>query len=504
MTFRPSFLDRALLAVAPLAGLRRLHARAAAYDLLRAYDGASRDRRLGNWRASYSGPNSENDGAIELLRARARDLDRNNKIVAAARLQFAGTTVGTGINPRAVGVSSKRLRQAANDAWARFADTCDPEGQQDFHGLMSLTAGSMFRDGEALHLWLKSPKDGAPNSQIRVLEADHLDETRSLVGVAADRTRAGVEFDDWGRRVAYWLWPVHPGETDVVRVPGESRRIDAANVDHYYHVVRPGQVRGVSWLAPSIVSLRGLDDVNEAIIWRKRMEACIGVVVRSPEAQGGIPVVGKQEAKNGRVEETFRPGMTFRAGPGEDVSAFQPSTSGDTIDFIRSQLYAFCATTGQPYHAITGDVSQANYSSLRAANLAGNVVIDCVQWIVYAPRVKAAWRRVMAREADMTGDERFRSVRCELAMPVRPWVDPLKEITAKIMEIRAGLQSQPDAIAERGGDWESYLREIDQFLQALDASQSKIVLDTDPRKMNQAGALQGAAKATERTGDANG
>jgi lambda family phage portal protein len=495
MTFKPSLFDRALVALAPRAGLRRMQARAAAEQFLRGFDGASRDRRLAGWRAPATGPNAENEGAIERLRQRARDRARNNKTVAAAALHFQGQTVGTGILPRPID-SRKTVRQKASDAWARFVDTCDPDGSQDFNGLLSATARALFVDGECLHLWTEG-RDGRPYSRVRILEADHLDESRGSVAASnavARSTYQGIEFDAWGARAAYWLYPVHPGETNVLRIPGQSQRIEAGRVDHYFHAVRPGQFRGVSWLAPSIVALRGLDDVTEATIWRKRIEACVGLVIRTPEAQGAAPVVGQQRADDkGRIEETLAPGKILRFGPGEEASVLDPSTSADTIDFVRSQLYAFCATTGIPYHAISGDVSQANYSSLRAATLAGNVLLDMIQWLVLAPRVKAAWRRVMWSEAFATGDARLKDVPCELSMPVRPWVDPVKEISAKIMEIRAGLQSMPDALAERGLDWERQLDELAAFMSAADAA--GLTLDTDPRKITHSGALQTAQAA---------
>lgn len=156
MPYAPSFLDRVFLAVAPQAGLARLQARMQAammLDAARAYDGASRDRRLSGWRASAAGPRAEGDSGRELLRYRARDLYQNNQAVRAATLQFQGQTVGSGVTPRAVG-ANKSLRKKANEAWKRFVDTCDPEGQQDYYGLLSTTVSSMFIDGEALHLWL--------------------------------------------------------------------------------------------------------------------------------------------------------------------------------------------------------------------------------------------------------------------------------------------------------------------------------------------------------------
>lgn len=486
--FRPGLFTRALLAVAPEAGLKRMRAQLAALEVLRAYDGAKSDRRLGGWRASAASANTEAFGAMDTLRYRARDLERNNRVVFSAMQQFAGQVVGTGITPRAIH-SSRRLTIKAMDAWKRFCDTCDPEGQQDYYGLQALTARTMFRDGECLHLWL--PDRGIPNSQIRVLEADHLDQSRSATTSA--RNAMGIEFDSWRRRVGYWLFEIHPGENGWLPTQSNSKLYSADDVEHYFHVTRPGQVRGVSWLAPSIMALRGNDDIEEAVRWRKRLEACIGLILETPDSGGAMPAVGAQtKTTTGsgatRLEEQMTPGMMLRFGPGEKALAFNPSTGGDTVQYLKTQLQAFCATTGVAYHAISGDPSEANYSSLRALSLAGHVILDTVQWNVMAPREKRAFRRVMQREALLTGDRRFEEVGCELAMPIRPWVDPVKEISAKIFEIRAGLQSMPDALAERGIDWAQQLNEIEAFLKVLD--EKKIILETDARQTTRAGQLQ--------------
>jgi lambda family phage portal protein len=503
MTFRPNIFDRALLAISPERALARMQARMAAeilVDMSRAYDGAKSDRRLGGWVATGSSANAELYGANERLRARARDLDRNHQAVAAARAQFAGKVVGTGITPRAVD-SRKTLRQIANDAWSRFVESCDVEGESDYYTLQAQAAGAMFRDGEALRVWLPD-ESGLPDGKIRILEADFLDSTRDTVYSSAKDGSVivqGVEFNRSGARAGYWLYPTHPGDMGGVApgglMRGMSRLTAAADVDHIFQALRPGQTRGVSWLAPSIVTLRGGDDVREALIWRKRLEACMGLVIRTPDAQGPLPAMGAQSKdEKGRRLETLSPGFMARLGPGEDVTAFQPSSSGDTMEFLRAQLFAFAATTPIAAHAITGDASQANYSSMRAAELAGNVILDAVQWLVFAPRERRAWRRVMRREAKLRNDPRLVEVRCEFSMPVRPWVDPVKEITAKIMEIRAGLMSQPDALAERGLNWEQWLEETQSFLAAID--EAKVILDTDPRKVNDSGALQ-AAKAAQ-------
>ena len=61
----------------------------------------------------------------------------------------------------------------------------------------------------------------------------------------------GVEFDALGRRRAYWLYPVHPGEVAMFRRASlTSQPVPAASVLHLFDRLRPGQVRGVPWFAP--------------------------------------------------------------------------------------------------------------------------------------------------------------------------------------------------------------------------------------------------------------
>ncbi len=492
-----NIIDRVIAWAAPEAGLRRLRARAALDMTTRVFDAAKSDRRTLNWNATGAAANTENWQALNILRFRARDLERNNPLASSAIQQFAGMVVGTGITPRPVH-PLKTMRKRALEAWTRFADSCDPEGQHDFYGLSRLAVSTMFRDGEVLQTWL--PDGNKPNSFIRLMEADHLDMGRfALQTSAGNRVVQGIEVDLIGRRKGYWLYPVHPGETGIIPARRVSQLVPAGDVDHMFHALRIGQQRGVSWLAPAMLRMRGLDDINEAMIWRKRMESCIGLVLSSPEVQGGTPVIGKQKLNaNGDPAlppdtlEQFSPGMVFRGGPGESVQAFTPSADPGAVDFIRTQLYSICAVTGLPYHVITGDASQANYSSLRAATLAGYVILDMVQNLVVIPRqCKPAWRRVMQREALLTGDDRFLDVSSQWGVPVRPWVDPAKDIASKIAEIRAGLTSMPDALNERGLDAQQQIETIAAFLKECDAN--GVVLDTDSRRAAAGGAAMAAA-----------
>ena len=79
-----TWLDKAIGAVAPGAGLRRARERQMIAVLARAYEGAKLGRRTGGWVAAGTGANAEIAPAIARLRDRSRDLVRNNPYAAKA------------------------------------------------------------------------------------------------------------------------------------------------------------------------------------------------------------------------------------------------------------------------------------------------------------------------------------------------------------------------------------------------------------------------------------
>ena len=91
--------------------------------------------------------------------------------------------------------------------------------------------------------------------QLQLLEPDHLDASKTGEAPGGGFVIQGVEFDALGRRRAYWLYPVHPGEVAMVRKASlVSQPVPASSVLHLFDRLRPGQVRGVPWFA--IVSRR--------------------------------------------------------------------------------------------------------------------------------------------------------------------------------------------------------------------------------------------------------
>ena len=234
-----NWLDRAIGAVAPGAGLRRARQRQMIAVLARAYEGAKLGRRTEGWVAAGTGANAEIAPAIARLRDRSRDLVRNNPYAAKAVPALVSNMVGTGLLPRAR-AATPELAAQADRLWSEFAAAADADGLTDFAGLQALIVRSLVESGEVLvRLRERRVEDGLPVPlQLQVLEADHLDSAKTEELRDGGFVLQGIEFDALGRRRAYWLYPTHPGDGRGALV---SHRVPADRVLHLFERLRPGR-----------------------------------------------------------------------------------------------------------------------------------------------------------------------------------------------------------------------------------------------------------------------
>jgi lambda family phage portal protein len=498
-----NWLDRALGVIAPGVGLRRERQRRALDVLFRAYEGAKTGRRSEGWIASGTGANAEIGPALDRLRARSRDLVRNNAYAAKSVQALVSNMVGTGLMPRAR-AGEAGLAAQADHLWSRFAQECDADGLTDFAGLQALIVRALVESGEALvRLRPRRIEDGlAVPLQLQVLEPDHLDAARTAELPGGGYILQGVEFDPIGRRVAYWLFPRHPGE--ALSGGLQSQRVPAEQVLHLFERLRPGQVRGVPWFAPVMLKLRDLDDYDEAELVRKKIEACFAAFVTGVEDE---ETLGRAEiSAEGQRIESFEPGMIEYLEPGKDVRFATPSAAGGYADYMRMQLHAVAAGVGLTYELLTGDLSQVNYSSIRAGLIEFRRRMEALQWQLLVPGLcQPVWRRFLLAAQAAGHLPQDLDLVAEWTAPRFEAVDPLKDIQADVLAVRAGVMTLKEAIARQGYEPGQVLREIAQTNAELDVL--GLVLDSDPRRSTKTGQDSGrdvAAAVSPNEGDGHG
>ncbi len=482
-------IDRCIEPFAP-SRARRRQAERMALKQQRQYEAAGNGRRTQGWKRTNGSADREVRTGLRGARNGARELVRNNKYAASALRQMTANAIGDGIEARAVH-ADESVAAKAQAFWENWSHG-PVDGRHDFYGVQKLIFRGTVEGGEMLQVW--SPDETGPDARLKVIEGDLLDDTKNNDVDGAGRIVQGVEFAGNGDRAAYWLLPRHPG--DLGGAWGAPSRFDARDVDHVYEQLRADQTRGISWFAPVAMDLRDVGDYEQARLMKEKVAACLALVLTPPDQ--GPPTNPFDEAAatapgpaDAKAPDTIRPGLIFRARPGETAHTVQPPSGGDSMDFIRQQVAAICANLA-PYHLVSGDVSQANYSSLRAALLGFWANLDDWQQNMLIPFCcNPAFARQMRRLYLQTGDKRFLEVKAVWAPPVRRFVDPLKDIMGEKAEIRAGLKTQPQALSERGRNWKPHLAEQAAF--NVEADRLKLAFDTDARRIDGSGAIQAPA-----------
>jgi lambda family phage portal protein len=191
---------------------------------------------------------------------------------------------------------------------------------------------------------------------------------------------------------------------------------------------------------------------------------------------------------NGVALAGMEPGTLQILEPGEDIKFSAPADVGSSYaEFMRQQFRAVAAAMGITYEMLTGDLTQVNYSSIRAGLLEFRRRCEALQHGVIVHQLcRPIWRAwmdqaVLEGAIDLPGYRKDR--RSYQAAKLIPqgwsWVDPQKEFNAMKLAIRAGLMSRSEAISGNGYDAEDVDREIAADNARADAL--GLVFDSDAR-----------------------
>jgi len=456
------------------------------------YDGIGGGRRALAWQVGNPGAVAALAFTQNELRAKSRDLVRRNAWAAAGVESFVSNAIGTGIKPQSM-LADQPLREAIHSLWWDWCEEADAAGLTDFYGLQALACRAMLEGGECLvRLRYRRPEDGLPvGLQLQLLEPEHLPATLNQELASGNVIRAGIEFDKLGRRVAYHLYRSHPGDGSLAPMSGiggiDTVRVPASEIIHLFRPLRPGQIRGEPWLARALVKLNELDQYDDAELVRKKTAAMFAGFITRLSPEDNLMGEGLPDA-SGAALAGLEPGTMQILEPGEDVKFSQPADVGASYaEFLRMQFRAVAAAMGITYEMLTGDLTQVNYSSIRAGLLEFRRRCEAIQHGVIVHQlcrpIWHAWMEQAVLEGALALPGFSRRQREYLSAKWIPqgwqWVDPQKEFNAMVTAIRAGLQSRSEAISAFGYDAEDIDREIAADNQRAD--ELGLIFDSDPR-----------------------
>ncbi|WP_273689030.1 phage portal protein [Ketogulonicigenium vulgare] len=484
------FMNKVALAVAPAWAARRERSRLVAMH----YRAARLGQRSDSLRPTNSDANVAGQ-ARQRVSQYMRDLVRNAPFAARAQAVIANNVVGDGIIPKVTmnaQVADRDLGQRLKDRGMHHIETSldtvhiDKKGLQNLYGLQRQVINTVVESGEALIRRHKLPVENGAGLplKIEVLEPEYLDSGRMWAGEGENIVRDGIEYDPVGNRVAYWLFSQHPGGEFV---PSKSQitsvRVPADEIIHVFRPDRPGQDRGMSWLAPVAEKMLMLDDYEDAQLMRQRIAACFAAFRKT----------GPDAKASPEISKTLVPGTIVDIGPEEDVVFAAPPTASGDDQFKGTILRGIAMGLGISYEALTGDLSGVNFSSARIGRLEMDRNVSSWQWLMMVPQmlqplggwILEAWAEYEAQTREVKdlplGD--FidgGGLVLTWVPPVRLMIDPSGEFAAFNTAVRSGFMSRQGVVRTTGIDPERLMQE--QYQDMREADELGLIFDSDPRK----------------------
>ena len=504
VTVKENLVDRVVRYFNPIKGNARLLARlqsGMAGAMLGGYVGTSRsDRALSGWRTAVGSPDTDILTDLQTLRDRSRWLARNSPLGGGAINTTVTNVVGGGLKLQAR-IDRDVLNMSDDQAdawealvereWCLFAKHCDAMRTLSFGWLQEVAFRSALESGDVFAVLPRIDKHQSPYGlSVQLIEADRVTnpenkpDSREIAG--------GVERDQYGAPLAYYIQNTHPGETYAMGVKTEWRRVraygDASSrrqVIHLFRMIRPGQVRGVPFLAPVIRELKQISRYTDAELMAAVISGMLTVFVKS-DAGGDAPFAPMSPteetgAASGDADIKLGNGAVVGLAPGEDVTTVNPSRPNANFDpFFEAIVKQIGLSLEIPKEVLLKHFT-ASYSAARAALLeAWKFFRNRRDWLaesfcqpIYEAFLEEAIVNDRIPAPGYFSDPIIREAYCraEWIGPAKGMINEKDEVEAAALRIEKNLSTLDRETSElTGGDWETNVRQRQKEQRMVEAA----------------------------------
>lgn len=481
-------VDRVISWIAPVRGARRLRARAS-MAIAGAYLGAKKDRRATKqWTTSPGDADSDIIADLPTLRDRSRDLVRNAPLAGGAIHTVVTNVVGQGLKLQCrIDRGALKLDDAQAEAWEAETERewsmwagsqeCDVARTLTFGDIQELSFRQVLENGDVFVLMPRFLRGAFPYlTHLQIVEADRV--SNKDYASDTDTLAGGVQKDAFGAPVAYHVLRQHPGNTLYAAsaksytwevVPAFGTQTGSRNVVHLFRIVRPGQSRGVPYLAPVIESLKQLDRYTEAELMAAVVSGMFTVFIETESGNTGFDLTGMGVETGAAASDTdikLGSGAVVGLARGEKISSANPGRPNESFDpFVKSILQQIGVALEIPYEVLIRHFT-SSYSASRAALLeAWRFFRNRRAWLArnFCQVVYENWLTEAIALGRISAPGYLRDFRARQAYLGAAWIgdapgqiDPMKEVEAADKRLSLGLSTMDEeTVAITGGDFES-------------------------------------------------
>ncbi len=485
-----SLFDRAVSAISPSAGLKRIRAKAivASMQSMGFISGKKQKISMRGWETANRDADTDLLEDLEKQRERSRDLFTTTPIATGCLKRTKTNVIGSGLR-----LQCRILRETlfpgdndAADAWERNTEErfnawasspdCDLTRTQNFYELQGLAFFSALLSGDSFTLLPRKGINTLDSTlRIALFEADFV--SNPQWGMDTDKLSGGVEMDDDGAPVAYHFSDKHPGNgrsyiREWKRIPAFGPESGRRQVIQLFSRERPGQRRGAVMLAPVMESLKQLGRYADSELMAAVIQSFFTVFIKQ-EVKAADPMkeglAVSEKLTNQTVEADkniyeMGSGNIIGLGENEGIEMAAPSRPNSAFsDFFKAFVRQIGSALEIPYEVVILHF-ESSYSASRAALLeAWKFFKDRRQFVAqnWTQPIYEEWLYEEILNGRILAPGYFNNNFTRYAWSKTAWqgrgqgqIDPVKETKGAMLKLESNLSTYEDEytlISE--GDW---------------------------------------------------
>lgn len=447
----------------------------------RMFDAAASDRLTASWGSTPLTADDVIRRNQRVLVARSREQCANNDYAKKFLRMCKTNIVGAkGVTMHAEAVDSNgKLDEQANQAlemfWGEWCEreNCDISGRQSFRSLCNSAVLSAARDGEFFFKKIKGKNAGKFRFALQFIDPQRCPPDLDVDKIAnGNHIRAGIEFNEYGRPIAYYFTTLKASEADYSYGGTAYIRIAAEEIIHGFDPDLPNQRRGLPWTATALWRMQMLGGMEKAALVNARASASKGGFFQWRDGYG------PEQEEDEEIYMEAEAG-TFRELPaGVEFKEFNPLyPSGEFAPFMKQVLRGISSGLGVAYNNLATDLEGVNFSSIRQGTLDEREHWKELQEWLIESLIKPVW-------ADLLPLGLLVGIKMPNGGTLRPeqlqkykkvtwqgrrwqWIDPRADVDAAIKSKNNLLASPGQIMREQGKDPDNTWRELARDIESM-------------------------------------
>lgn len=484
-----SLLDKAILAIAPSWGARRIATRRSFQQSEQRFARIEAAETRGHkWMTSRLSPDSQFEQDLQTTRDRSRDIYQNDAMGGAIDSKV-NHVIGTGHTAQARIVAEEGIvtdaeaelyNQQIESVYKRWEPRADRSGTRSLWMLSRIASRHNEFDGESLTIISDLGRSDKPIPlALQVIDTERLNTPPEFSGDPL--VRMGIRRNEDGEVLGYYIQKGHPGDTKLVNL-----KYDYIPADRMLHVFEPWfaeQSRGLPWMTRALNRAKDAKDFDEAAILGAQIEQCYAGFIKPTVGTGFLSATAASSgtASNGKRLQDIVPGTLMHLDPGEEVVMGTPTKPGNNFSpFMEWNYRRVAAAINWPYEMVVKNWNGLSFAAGRLVLTDAKKSTEVGQKIMREMWLSRVWCR-MVEEAVIVGECDI-DPRLFLMSPDtfqrHVWIPPKwdyalnpgEEVNADIAEVAANMSTLEEKLGKRGHDLEEIIARRKRENELLDAA----------------------------------